>query len=141
MPTTATDNFKPGGLLPQRPNASNECLNVKLKASTTFPQGCLLAATTAAPTVFVPYDGTKSDGSEVPKALLRYGCTTDANGDFAIGPFGAKLSTAPAYFGGSFRTDDLPQSGAGAIDATALTKQVAWHLEEGSVTSGILNIG
>ena len=141
MPTTATDTFSIGGLLPQRPNATNECIAVKLKASTTFQQGSLLAEVTASPGVFVPYDGTKSDGSEIPRGLLKYGVTTDANGGYAVGPFGGVRYDAPAYFGGSFFTADLPQSGAGKIDATALTKNTAWHLEQGSVSSGILNIG
>jgi hypothetical protein len=141
MPTSATHTFAPGGLLPATPDPRNSTYSAKLKASTTFQQGSLLAELTATPGIFVPYVAGGSDGSQIPKAILKYALTTDANGGFSVGPFGGIRYDAPIYLHGDFRTDDLPQSGVGAIDATAITNQPAWHLLEGSVTKGIISLG
>ena len=55
MPTTATHTFTPGGLLPATPDPRNSTYSAKLKASTAFQQGSLLAELTATPGVYVPY--------------------------------------------------------------------------------------
>lgn len=141
MATTPMDTFAIGGLLPATMDPRDSTLTWKLKASTTFPQGCVIAEATANPGIAVPWVTGASDGTQIPLGLLKYGCTTDANGGYTIGPFSGVRYDAPVYVKGTFRTDDLPQSGTGAIGATITTKQPAWHIVSGSVTKGLIQIG
>jgi hypothetical protein len=141
MATTAETTFSIGGLLPATPDPKDSTLSWKLKASTTFPQGCVLAEATANPGIAVPWVTGASDGTQIPVGLLKYGCTTDANGGFPLTAYGGIRYDAPVYVKGTFRTDDLPQSGTGAIGSSITTKQPAWHIVSGSVTKGLIQIG
>lgn len=141
MPTTATHTFTPGGLLPATPDPKDSTLAWKLGASTAFQQGSVLAEATATPGVAVPWVTGASDGTQIPIGLLKYAITTDANGGYSVGPLGGIRYDAPVYVKGTFRTNDLPQSGVGAIGATITTKQPAWHIVSGSVVKGLIQIG
>ena len=138
MSTTATNVYASGGLQPAFPKPDVLPLAVKLKPNTAFPAGCVLGEITATPGVYGPYAAANADGTQIPKGLLKYGCTTDANGNYSLGEYDLQMS-APAFFVGSFYTADLPQAGAGAIDANAVTAGT-WRIVQGSVVSGILTL-
>jgi hypothetical protein len=141
MPTSATDTFTIAGLVPAFQPDKTLPLSVKLVASTTYPAGCLLGEVTASPGTFGPYASGASDGTQNPKAILKYALTTDANGAFSLGQYSGARQDAEAYFKGVFRTDDLPQSSTGAINATALTNQPGWKLLEGTIATGLIDLG
>ena len=138
MSTTATNIYASGGLQPAFPKPDVLPLAVKLKPNTAFPAGCVLGEITATPGVYGPYAAANTDGTQTPKGLLKYGCTTDANGYFSYGEYDTQQN-APAFFVGSFLTADLPQTGPGAIDANAVTA-ATWRLVQGSVVSGIVSL-
>lgn len=78
---------------------------------------------------FSKYDDTASGelvGLATAKCILRYDVRTDAYGRCYLGrqlsqdtnSFSSR--SAPAFFAGTFKTADLPQTGVGAIDAAAV---------------------
>lgn len=138
MSTTATNVYTSGGLQPAFPKPDVLLLAVKLKPNTTFPAGCVLGEIAATPGVYGPYAAANSDGTQLPKGLLKYGCTTDANGYFTYGEYDLQQN-APAFFVGSFLTGDLPQTGPGALDANAVTAGT-WRVVQGTTASGILTL-
>jgi len=86
------------------------------------------------------YASGNSDGTQNPKGILRYGCSTDAAGNITMGgDYGITYLTAPLCVCAHFRLQDLAQPGnPGGIDATALTNG-GWRLLEGAIGSnGIL---
>src|SRR5207247_2338692 len=100
----------------------------------------------ATPGLYAAYASGNVDGSQNPKMVLEYACATDANGLITFGDvstgeeYGQKHLTAPAFSFGDFRSEDLPQSGVGAIDATAITNGLG-RLLEGSVVTGQVRVG
>lgn len=89
---------------------------------------------------YTAYANTATDGSQVARAILQYDCATDASGNVTYGtvagggPWGETHLTAPAYFAGTFRTQDLV-----GLDAAAVS--VLGRLINGSVSAGTLRIG
>lgn len=88
--------------------------------------------------VFAPYASGNTDGSQVARLLLRYGCVTDANGLVTIGDGPAGTSEhgftqryADAYYSGIFATADLV-----GLDATAIGH--LGRLIDGTVENGRL---
>lgn len=129
----------------EAPDADAQCIFGRLKASTTYQKGSLVTDGSI-PGVYAPYDANVV-GESVPRGLLKRACVTDANGSITFGTAdtgmdqGQKYSTAPIYTGGTFRTADLPQTGVGAIDATAIgsTKQFG-KLVKGTLSAGLLKL-
>lgn len=82
---------------------------------------------------FKAYTAGASDGSQAPKCILAYDCVTDASGNITWGgsEFGQTRKSAPAYFQGTFRTDEIV-----GLDAAALTA-LGGHLVNGTVGFGI----
>ena len=146
MPSTAQNTYSNNYLVPMYEPERALVQHVNLPASVTYAKGTVLGEVTATPGLFKAYASGSSDGSEVPKAILQYDCATDSSSNITIGAaaggaaFGVTSKSAPAYFAGLFKTAELVQSGAGAIDANALSA-ANWHLISGSVTDGVLNIG
>lgn len=126
-------------------DADAQCIFGRLKASTTFPKGCLVTDGSV-PGEYHPYDSAVTLVN-TPKGLLKRACITDANGSITFGTatggmdHGQTYATAAIYIGGTFRTADLPQTGTGALDATAIgsTKQFA-KLVKGSLSAGLLKL-
>jgi hypothetical protein len=77
------------------------------------------------------------DGTQLPKGVLRYGCTVDSAGNISISneiPGLTQLS-APMFWAGTFRTDDLV-----GLDSGGLAAWVGAHLVEGTIVSGVVVI-
>jgi hypothetical protein len=79
---------------------------------------------------FDAYDNSATGalaGLATAKCILRYDIRTDAYGRCYLGrqvsgdTNAYKSRTAPAFFAGTFRTADMPSSGAGAIDSAGVT--------------------
>jgi hypothetical protein len=114
--------------------------SVNLPASVTYAAGTILGELTATPGTFRAYVTGAADGSQVPKAILKYACATDAAGNITFGgaagnAFGLPAEKcAPAYWAGTFRTTDLVGLDAGAV--TALGRLIS-----GTLANGVLRIG
>jgi hypothetical protein len=109
---------------------------VQLKASTTYVAGTVLGEITASPGTFAPYASGASDGSQVPKMLLREACTTDASGNITgADNLGDTRKDTHAFFAGTFITTALT-----GLDANAVTAG-GWRLISGTVSNGILRLG
>lgn len=120
MPTTSTNIYASGGLQPTFDPELARTQAVGLKPSTVFQDGCLIGEITASPGVYAPYAAGNGDGSQVPKFLLKYGGTTDANGLLTgMGEYGFTLQGI-CYVKGTFKLSDIPTTGAGARDAAGL---------------------
>lgn len=79
---------------------------------------------------FRAYASGNTDGSQIPKAILQYACTTDYLGNITIlGEFGQTWKTAPAWMSGYFRIQDLV-----GLDANAVTLLAA-NIVSGTLTS------
>ena len=118
--------------------------NVKLPPSVAYARGTLLGELTATPGTFSAYATGGVDGSQFPKAILAYDVTTDASGNTLIAglaPFGlmAATPTAPVYFAGAFRSEDLKQTGAGAIDAGAVAGPYM-KVISGTIVAGVVEL-
>lgn len=89
--------------------------------------------------VFKAYATGNGDGSQVPKAIAKYDMTTDAAGDIAYsisassGEWGQTTRSAPVYFKGIFKCEQLI-----GLDAGAVT--IMGHLWNGSITTGIFEL-
>ena len=124
MSNTAVNTFGNQKLEPYYAGVPHVLESVKLPASVTYPRGTLLGELTATPGTFSAYAAANSDGSQFPKAILSFDVTTDASGNAMIAglaPFGlqAATPTAPAYFAGAFRCEDLKPTGPGALALAA----------------------
>lgn len=109
--------------------------DVNLAASTTYAKGTVLGELTATPGTFKPYASGNSDGSQIPKCVLTYACTTDASGNISwIGEFAQTTKAVPAYFRGYFKTAELT-----GLDANAIT--ILGNLVSGVLASGIVRLG
>lgn len=100
------------------------------------------AGSAGTPGSFKAYLSTATDGSQVPKCFLQYPCATDSSGNITFGTVagvsshGETFKSAPAFFGGVFKTTDLKISGgAGSLDANAIS------VLNGAIISGTLNDG
>jgi len=144
MSNTAINIITNRKLEPYYTNPSPILDSVALPPSVTYAKGTLLGELTAAPGTFKAYAAGNADGSQFPKRLLAYDVTTDASGNISGGtlaPFGMVPATpsAPAYFRGVFRAEDLVQSGAGAIDANAVAGPYM-KLVNGTVATGVVEM-
>lgn len=146
MPTTATNTYSTDRLVPVYSPEEAKRIEVKLPASIAYAKGTILGEVTATPGTFKAYATAAGDGSGVAKLILEYACATDASGNITFGttavggPFGETRLTAPAYYKGTFKTAELVQSGAGAIDADAVADLNA-HLVSGTLADGVIQIG
>jgi hypothetical protein len=102
-----------------------------------------VASAALAPTVSTLYANT--DGSQNAQAILAVDCATDSSSNVTFGAqasgneHGVVFTYVPAYISGTFKTADLVQSGAGSIDANAVTK--LGRLVEGTISVGLIRIG
>jgi type 1 fimbria pilin len=138
----ATDTYSGKIIQPLWNDVGARMMNVNLPASVVYTAGTLLGEVTATPGTFKAYASGSSDGSEVPKGILTEDCATDANGVITFG--GASGGSqgvskyAQMWISGDFDTAEIKQSGAGSIDANAVTK--LGKLVEGTTAAGILRI-
>ena len=144
MSNTAVNTFGNQKLEPYYAGVPHVLESVKLPASVSYPKGTLLGELTATPGTFSAYAAANTDGSQFPKAILPYDVTTDASGNASIAglaPFGlvAATPTVPAYFKGAFRSEELRQTGAGAIDAGAVAGPYM-KLINGTVAAGAVEL-
>lgn len=147
MPTTAATTFTNVKLEAAVRDDLLVHFSGKLKASTTFPLGCLLGESVATPGTYAPYVAAGTDGSNKINAILPYACITDASGNITIGTaagggeFGQTYPSVDLYTGGWFFAQDLPQSGTGAIDAAAVDGAHGFlQLRQGTIASGIVKL-
>ncbi len=90
------------------------------------------------------WTSSATDGSQVGKALLEYAAATDSSGNITLG--GASgggdkqqtVTTVPAFISGTFRTEDLVQSGAGMITVANVADM--GRLIEGTTQQGLLKL-
>jgi hypothetical protein len=138
MAASAINIFNNQGLTPAY--RANDALqdHVQLAASQILVKGTLLGEVTATPGVYKAYASGSSDGSQVPRRILAYDCTTDGSGNVTLGggDWGVTQKTAPAFFKGFFRSEDLT-----GLDANAVTPGVGMlKLVNGSVTAGVVEL-
>ena len=107
-------------------------LNVALAPSLTLEKGTILGEVSATPGTYKAYASGNTDGSQIPKLILRSSVTTDGSGNVTrAGEHGATYKHAPAYFPkGAWRTQDLT-----GLDANALS------VLQGALTQGTLSTG
>jgi hypothetical protein len=135
MPTSATLSFSQDRIQPARAPETAVPWNYPL-VSGTYAKGTLIGRVTATG-YYGPYNNAASDGTEVARAILEYGCIVDASHNVTIGAtasaseWGQTLPTAPCYVGGYFACEDIPN-----IDASAVTD--LGRIVEGNITTGIL---
>jgi hypothetical protein len=136
MPTAATSQWSAANRLDPIFDADEaDLINVNLIASTTFAKGTVLGEVTASPGTYGPYASGASDGTQTPKVILQYACSTDGSKNVTLlGEFGVTRKEAPAYMNGTFKTAELT-----GMDANAVTKLGA-ALIQGDLTSGIIRI-
>jgi len=101
---------------------------VKLKASTTFVKGEILALATAdlATLTYSRYTQGASDGTQNAECILRRACVTDASGNITYGSsgvsqYGETDSSTSAWFGGVFKVSDLTGTSTHALNAAGVT--------------------
>lgn len=86
---------------------------------------------------FAPYVHGNSDGTQVAKGILQYGCTVDASGNVTISNewTGFTEKAVPMYYKGTFRTEELvglPTAAQMAVDFPGAFVRI------GDLTSGLL---
>lgn len=144
MPTSATSTYTGSGLQPSRNPEEVGEYAVTLPASVTYASGTILGQISATG-VFKAYTSGASDGSQIPKAILKHSVITDASGNIGenstVGTTGndAGITTkyTDAYHKGTFFLADLT-AGVGIINATALTNQPSWHLISGDLATSLV---
>jgi hypothetical protein len=121
-----------------------------VQATFTFPTNTTAggALSVTHPTVgTAPSNGTyalyasgNSDGSQLARGILRYPCSTDANGNIlGLGDNNVSTLTIPLAFAGSFRIQDLAFPGnPGGLDANAVTVLGARIIEGAVGSSGVI---
>lgn len=134
MPTTVS-TFSLDELIPAFPSDDFIEMQVKLSPG-TYAKGTIIGEITASPGTYKAYASGNSDGSQIPKAALRYACTVAGDGTISnLTELGEVRTTVPAYFADVvLRTQDLT-----GLDANAVT---AWgaRLISGTVASGLLRV-
>ncbi len=110
---------------------SGVAFSVNLKPSTTFARGDVLSYTAAAPTVYVPYATGATDGTGIPKAIMKYDVTTDSGGKITLGEPLVTWDSIAVWFGGYF---DISQ--VNNLDATGIATNCGWHVVKGTLASG-----
>lgn len=144
MPLLPQVRFSGDFLQPADPKWAQHTIAVTLQESLIYPQGCLLQAGTVA-TKMKPYDGTGT-----PTLLLKRACATDAAGLITEGTAatgmeqGQTYLATDAYYAGLFRTQDLPQTGTGALDANAVSVssgKALGRIVVGTPASGLIMMG
>lgn len=143
MPTTPVDSWGMKRVDPfMEPTEASE-LPVNLIASTTFAAGTLLGELTATPGTYKAYASGNSDGSQLPKCVLRHACVTDSAGfiTYGDGPAGSNQDgigpaskATDAFFAVILKTTDIPNLDAGAV--TALGARII----SGNLANGIIVI-
>lgn len=115
--------------------------------SVTYLKGTVLGQVTSAGAtqgMWKAYTSGASDGSQNPARILQYTTKTDADGNHVLSGTASQFEQGgteehtSAYIKGTFRTQELVQSGAGAVDANAVG--ILGRLLEGSTTSGLLTL-
>jgi len=102
----------------------------------TAPAAAIVGTTAAVGDTgtFGRYALGNADGTQVPKMLLQYPCTVDAQGNIVVGTnsdiLGLTQKSLPAFYAGAFRTEELV-----GFDANAATL-LGGHIAEGSLSSG-----
>lgn len=146
MPTTATTIYGYARLVPMYEPEEDCEIPVNLPVSVSYAKGTVLGELTASPGTAKAYTDANSDGSGVAKYLLPMDCATDASGNITVGsltagaaPFGMTAKSVGVYARGTFKTAELVQSGAGAVDAAALADLGA-HLMYGTIADGVVRI-
>ena len=144
MSNTAVNVFGNQKLEPYYEGVPHPEMSVKLPVSVVYPRGTVLGELTATPGTFSAYASGNADGSQYPKAILSFDVTTDASGNAMIAglaPFGlmAATPTAPAYFAGAFRCEDLKPTGPGALDAGAVAGPYM-KIINGTITAGVVEL-
>jgi hypothetical protein len=144
MPTTALYVFSQDMLVPVRNPDLARQQAVKLKASTTYLKGTILGEISATPGTYDTFAGGHSDGTQVPKCILAYSVTTDANGLPTLlgGVYPLPDNNVPAWTSGEFdcATIDTAMGDSGALLAAALVAAY-WKLSAGTTVAGIVSIG
>ncbi len=138
MPTTFTTSYSPSQRLDYLfPEPSHPEINAALVPG-TYAKGTILGEVTATPGTYKAYASASVDGSQNPALILMYACVVDGSGNISLGTsttggeFGQSFGkAAPAYYGGTFRCQEIV-----GLDANAVTK-LAGKLVEGTVTNGI----
>lgn len=138
MPTAASTTYTNDVLMPMFPAIPHPELPIKLTVSTVYAKGTVLAELTATPGTYGVYADAGTGGLGVAKCILKYACAVDGSGNITFGTaatggqFGETYKTAPAYFGGTFKTTELT-----GIDAAALL-DLAGSLMYGSIADGVI---
>lgn len=133
--TTSIASWNPDAVEPQLGYPAIS-FTIKLAPSTTYPKGRILGELTATPGTYGLYADANADGTGVAKCVLPRQVTTDAAGLIYDGAqasneeTGYSQLTAPAFFGGIFKTQDLV-----GIDAAAVT-DLGGKVIFGDLTSG-----
>lgn len=137
MPTTASATFGVSIVVPlKNPEGANP-ENIRLKPSTTFLAGTLVAENSTTPGVYEAYAVGGSNGTALPTHILMYGGVTDASGNIFLGTGPAGTSEwgqaslyCPAWRSGYFNAADLV-----GLDANVVTIKRA-VLTQGTVSAG-----
>ena len=138
MPTANTYTYAQTKLEPmQAPELAKE-LSAKFGASIDYAKGTLVGELVASPGVYVPYDHTGADGSQVLKGILIYHIVTDADSKITSigGPVFGLVSNAPIYIGGYFACEDV-------ANPTELDDAIAafyCKLIQGTSTTGVFKL-
>lgn len=109
-------------------------------AAQTDISGATLTTGQSAPSVGTAYAIAAGSGCQIPKAILRFDCATDANGYATFGAsssggsWGESSRGVPAWFSGDFQTSELT-----GLDANALATWPA-RLLSGTTSSGIVRV-
>lgn len=96
-------------------------ISIKLGNSLTLAAGTVLGRKTS-DNKWYAYASGNSDGTQVPRAILKYAIATDSSGNAFYGAaasseFGESVLTVPAYIGGIFAIGDLTGLDANAMAA------------------------
>jgi len=136
MPTTPVTTFSNNKLDPLLDGEDALEYAVSLVGPVTYVKGTVLGEVSATPGTFKAYASGSSDGSQVPKCILRDAVTVDASGNITIpGENNMIRLDTHAFFAGTFACADLT-----GLDANALTAG-GWRLINGSVTTGAVRLG
>lgn len=146
MPTSAVMNWSGQKLEPYQDPQDARLQAVQIVpagagATTTLAKGTVLGQVTATGK-FTAYSNAAVNGAETARMILAYDIIVNDAGAITFsttagqvgGEFGETYNSVPAYYSGTFRTNDLT-----GLDAAAVTELGA--LVSGSVTDGILRIG
>ncbi len=135
MPTAAAITYDPSVRLDPIYGAGEEMeINVKL-ADGTYAKGTVLGEVTATPGTYKAYANGNSDGSELAKGLLRYGCTVASGVITIANEQGVTQVAAPMFTRGIFKTTDLT-----GLDAAGLA-DLSGNLVSGTIADGIIQFG